>query len=111
MEQGNQAAFQRAFDALSAEEQQVVVEAMQYLQGQQEEEEGDDEDEEPEIADVVQQFEPLLQTIAIGAGDTTHRGEIMKTLAELETNLEIENWEFSRAVQRIWAGERDVTTL
>jgi len=34
LEQGNQAAFQQAFDALSAEEQQVVVEAMQYLQAQ-----------------------------------------------------------------------------
>ncbi len=111
LEQGNQAAFQQAFEALSAEEQQVVVEAMRYLQGQEEEEEGDDEDEEPEIADVVRQFEPLLQAIAIATGDTTHRVEILETLSELQTNLEIENWEFSQVVQRIWAGERDVTTL
>jgi hypothetical protein len=38
LEQGDEAAFQQAFEALSAEEQQVVVEAMQYLQAQQEEE-------------------------------------------------------------------------
>ncbi len=111
LEQGDEAAFQQAFEALSPEEQQVVVEAMQYLQDQEEEEEGDDEDEEPEIADVVQQFEPLLQAIAIAAGNTTRRDEILETLAELETNLEIENWEFSQVVQRIWVEERDVTTL
>jgi len=29
----------------------------------------------------------------------------------LETNLEIENWEFRQVVQRIWAGELDVITL
>ena len=84
---------------------------MQCLQGQEEEEEGDDEDEEPEIADVVQQFEPLLQAIAFAAGDTTHRDVILETLAESESNMEIENWEFKQVVQRIWAGERDVTTL
>jgi len=110
LEQGNQVAFQQAFEALSPEEQQVVAEAMQYLQDQ-EEEEGDDEDEEPEIADVIQQFEPLLQAIAIAAGDATRRVEILETLAELETDLEIENWEFRQVVQHIWAGERDVTTL
>ncbi len=110
LEQGNQVAFQQAFEALSPEEQQVVAEAMQYLQDQ-EEEEGDDEDEEPEIADVIQQFEPLLQAIAIAAGDATRRVEILETLAELETDLEIENWEFRQVVQRIWVGERDVTTL
>jgi hypothetical protein len=110
LEQGDEAAFQQAFEALSREEQQVVAEAMQYLQGQQEEE-GEDEDEEPEIADVIQQFETLLQAIAIAAGETTHRDEILVTLTELETNLEIVNWEFSQVVQRIWAGERDVTTL
>jgi tetratricopeptide (TPR) repeat protein len=38
MEQGDHAAFQQAFEALSPEEQQVVVEAMQNLQAQQEEE-------------------------------------------------------------------------
>jgi hypothetical protein len=48
---------------------------------------------------------------AVAAGDTTHRDEIMKTLAELETNLELEHWDFREIVQRIWAGERDVTTL
>jgi hypothetical protein len=34
--QGNEASFQQAFEGLSPEEQQVVVEAMQYLQGQEE---------------------------------------------------------------------------
>jgi tetratricopeptide (TPR) repeat protein len=44
--QSDEAAFQQAFEALSPEEQQVVVDAMQYLQ-EQEKEEGDDEDEVP----------------------------------------------------------------
>jgi len=34
MEQGDEAALQRVFEALSSEEQQAVMEAMQYLQGQ-----------------------------------------------------------------------------
>jgi hypothetical protein len=38
MEQGDQVALQQAFEALSPEEQQVVVVAMQYLQAQQGEE-------------------------------------------------------------------------
>jgi hypothetical protein len=42
---------------------------------------------------------------------TTHRDQILGTLSELETNLEIENWEFSQVVQRIWAGERDIASL
>ncbi len=37
MELGDQVAFQQAFEALSPEEQQVVVEAMQYLHDQKEE--------------------------------------------------------------------------
>jgi tetratricopeptide (TPR) repeat protein len=39
--QGDEAAFQQAFEALSSEDQQLVVEAMQYLQNQEEEDEGD----------------------------------------------------------------------
>jgi len=42
-EQGNQAAFQQAFDALSPEEQQAVEEAIQYLQAQTREESGQEE--------------------------------------------------------------------
>jgi tetratricopeptide (TPR) repeat protein len=110
LEQGDEVAFDKAFEALSPEEQQVVVEAMQYLQAQQDEE-VDDEDEELDIADVIQQFEPLLQAIAMATGDSTHRDEILETLAELETNLEVENWEFREVVQRIWAEERDAIAL
>ena len=36
---------------------------------------------------------------------------ILETLSQFESNLEVENWEFRQVVQRIWAGERDVTTL
>ena len=43
LEQGDQAAFQQAFEALSPEEQQVVVEAIQYLQAQVGEENGQEE--------------------------------------------------------------------
>ena len=41
--QGNEAAFQQAFDALSPEEQQAVEEAIQYLQAQTREESGQEE--------------------------------------------------------------------
>ena len=38
LEQGDEAKLQQAFEALSAEEQQTVLEALQYLQEQAEEE-------------------------------------------------------------------------
>ena len=41
--QGDEAAFKRALEALSPQEQQVVVEAMQYLQAQTREESGQEE--------------------------------------------------------------------
>jgi hypothetical protein len=44
--QGDEAVFQEAFEALSPEEQKVVLEAMQSLQHLQEVEEGDDEDKD-----------------------------------------------------------------
>jgi hypothetical protein len=44
MEKGDQEAFQQAFEALSPEEQQAVMEAIQFLQSQQKGEEGSDED-------------------------------------------------------------------
>ena len=43
--------------------------------------------------------------------DITLRDEILVTLAELEANLEIENWEFNQVVQHIWTGERGISTL
>jgi tetratricopeptide (TPR) repeat protein len=110
---GDQAAFQKAFEALSPEEQQAVMEAMQYLQAQQEEgeeEDEDDGDEEPDNADVLQQFEPLLQAIAVvavGKGDAALRTRIESALAELEAN----GWHIRDAVQRIWNGERDEAAL
>src|SRR5260370_41472242 len=41
MEKGDQAAFDKALEALSPEEQQAVIVAVQYLQSQLEDEEGD----------------------------------------------------------------------
>jgi tetratricopeptide (TPR) repeat protein len=109
LEQGDEAALQQAFEGLLPEDQQVVVEAMQRLQPQQEEE-GDDEDEEPEIADVVQQFEPLLQAIAavaVGVEDSALRAKIE---SDFET-LEAKGWHLNEPVQRIWLGERDAISL
>ena len=44
MERGDQVALQKAFDALSLEEQQAVAAAIQFLQSQQDEGDEDDED-------------------------------------------------------------------
>jgi tetratricopeptide (TPR) repeat protein len=112
LERGDAAALEQAFQALSPEEQQVVAEAIQYLQEQAQEEEETDEDAEEEgdldVTAVVEKFEPLLQEIAvIATGNTTHQSEIEEVLAELETK----NFHVRAAVQRIWAGERDAGVL
>jgi len=112
LERGDQAAFEQAFQALSPEEQQVVAEAIQYLQGQAQGEEETEEDAEEEgdldVAAVVEKFEPLLQAIAVVArGDATHQSEIEGGLAQLEA----QGCYIREAVQRIWAGERDAGVL
>src|SRR5207245_553644 len=102
---GDQAAFEQALEALSLEEQQAVMEAIQLLQGEQRE---DEEEEELDDADVLQKFEPLLQRIAgVAMGDTSQRSEIEELLPQLKTN----GWEIADATHRIWAGERDSSLL
>ncbi len=112
LERGDQVAFEQAFQALSPEEQQVVAEAIQYLQEQAQGEEETEEDAEEEgdldVTAVVEKFEPLLQEIVVvAAGETTHRSEIEEVLAALEA----QNCYIREAVQRIWAGERDAGIL
>ena len=104
---GDQAAFEQALEALPAEEQQAVMEALAFLQARQEEE-GEEESDVPGGDDVVEQFEPLLRAIAaVAMGDATRRGEIEVVLADLEGK----GWHLKEAVRRVWEGERDAGEL
>ena len=61
----------------------------------------------PDVEQMLQDFEPLLQGIAAAASDESLRGEIEPVLASLEEK----GWRLTDAVQRIWAGERDAAAL
>jgi len=103
-------AFEQAFNALSPEEQQQVAAALQQLQAQQAGNAGagDGEGEGPDLAALLERFEPLLQAIAaVAAGDAKHQNDAETTLAGLETK----GWRLREAAQRIWAGERDEAAL
>lgn len=105
LKRGDEAAFQQAFEVLPPEEQRALVDAMHALQVQQGQEIVEEQGDLLATA-VLQQFEPLLQAIAVVAtGDATYRGAIEKALAVPEAK------QFSDAVQHIWAGERNATTL
>ena len=59
-------------------------------------------------ASFISQFEPLLQTVAaVARGDASLRERVEEALTELEAN----GWYLKGAVQRLWAGERDVQVL
>jgi hypothetical protein len=61
----------------------------------------------PDMAQVLRQFEPLLQAVAAAASDESLRGEIEPLLARLEE----QGWVLDDPVHRIWAGERDAAAL
>jgi len=61
----------------------------------------------PDMTEVLQEFEPLLQGIAAAVNDEGLRAQIEPALAESEEN----GWRLTEAAHRIWAGERDATTL
>jgi hypothetical protein len=61
----------------------------------------------PDVIEVPEQFEPLLQAIAAAATDERQRTEIDPLLARLEEN----GWMLSEPARRIWAGERDAAAL
>ncbi len=59
-------------------------------------------------AEVLRDFEPLLQRIAaVARGNPQPRAEIEALLPKLEEN----GWRIADAVRRIWAGERDAEAL
>jgi len=102
---GDESAFQRAFEALSPEEQQRVATILQTLRGQQE---AVGEEQAADGTAFVSRFEPLLQAIvAVAQGDASQRDEIEEVLTELEA----QGWHLKVAVQRLWAGERDAEVL
>ncbi len=56
----------------------------------------------PDMTQVLQKFEPLLQGIAAAVKDEGLRAQIEPVLADLEQK----GWRLTEAVHRIWAGER-----
>lgn len=101
IEARDQQAFQAALEALPAEQLKGVVEQLRaagILAG-----------DGLEAAQVMQQFEPLLQDIAAVARGETHvpRAEIEKFLQDLESK----GWQLLAPVRRIWDGEGDVDSL
>ncbi len=98
-------AAQSIFDALSASEQDRVAHIMNLLQ--QSHAEADDSGELT-IADVLENFESLLQAIAaVALGNAEPRAEVEQILATVEDR----GWHLGAATTRIWAGERDATLL
>jgi hypothetical protein len=61
----------------------------------------------PDMTQVLNKFEPLLQDIAAATGDESQREPIEPVLAELEEK----GWRLTDPVHRIWAGERDAEAL
>jgi hypothetical protein len=61
----------------------------------------------PDMRQVLQEFEPLLQGIAAAVNDESKRTEIELVLADLEQK----GWRLTEPVHRIWAGERDAAVL
>lgn len=61
----------------------------------------------PDMAEVLREFEPLLQGIAAAAADASQRAEIEPVLA----NLEEKGWRLCDPAHRLWAGERDAAAL
>jgi tetratricopeptide (TPR) repeat protein len=61
----------------------------------------------PDLAQVLEHFEPFLQDLASAAKDETGRGELEAILAEIEAN----GWRLADPVHRIWTGERDAEAL
>ena len=62
----------------------------------------------PDIDQVIQNFLPLLGDIALAA----HGNAVARLLVEaILPQLEKGGWQLSDAVQRLWAGERDIAAL
>lgn len=99
IQQGDQAALQRAFAALPPPEQQAVAAALQALQGG---------GPPSQATQVLQQAEPLLQAIAtIARGDPAQQLAVEEALAQMEQ----QGFHLRAAAHRIWQGERDPAAL
>jgi hypothetical protein len=58
--------------------------------------------------DAIGHFRPLIRVIAaVAHGDQTRRAEVEYLLPQIDNN----GWHIAAAVQRIWAGERDLAGL
>lgn len=109
LESGDQeqamAALAQALEQMSPEQQQALMAQMMGVA----QEAGFDVPQEtgPDMAEVLREFEPLLQGIAAAAGDASLRAELEPVLA----NFEEKGWMLRGPAHRLWAGERDPAAL
>ncbi len=61
----------------------------------------------PDMAQVLEAFEPLLQAIAAAVDDVDQQAALETELADWATK----GWQLTDLVHRLWAGERDVVAL
>jgi tetratricopeptide (TPR) repeat protein len=96
LERGDGTALQFAIDALPVAEQALVIERLTAA--------GVISDVAAQTPDdTLRQFEPLLQGIArVAQGDLRERAEIEIALNDLDQK----GWRISKAVRKIWNGER-----
>jgi tetratricopeptide (TPR) repeat protein len=96
-------ALRAALGKLPKEQQQKIVEQLRAAGII-----GGGESRAPDIAQVLQQFEPLLRAIAnVARGDESQRAEIEQLLPQLAS----QGWQLSAPVARIWRGEREADAL
>lgn len=102
-------AAQDIFDALSLPEQDRVAHILNLLQQAHAGDEQQPHDDAPTtIHDLLENFESLLQAIAaVALGNHEPRAEVERVLADVEQR----GWQLSAPTERIWAGERDASTL
>lgn len=102
LERGDVGGLQFALDALPVAERELILERLTSAgiisvgDGQQ------------SAAEIVQQFEPLLQGIAaVARGETEDQAEIEAALLDLERK----GWKLRPAVLELWQGERSLPAL
>lgn len=102
----DEAKFSAAFKQLTPMQQHKFMTAM--TAGSQQNQNAPDPNIPPEMQEVLNNSELLLQCIAaVARGDQQQRAEIEQLLPQMEEN----GWHIADAVQRIWAGERDTNAL
>ncbi len=106
-ETGDAAQIHAAIQALPPEEREAVLAKLQAIASQAEQE-GQIPSDTPDMAKVLQGFDPFLRGVAaVARGIDEPRVHVEAALPKVE---EV-GWRLTDAVERIWAGERDAQAL